>query len=196
MESNNFILQKTMDDVSLCDEIIEYFKSSDNKEPGKIYSTPNRSNVSVVDTNEKRSTDVAIYEKHVAGSDTLKRYIAELQKTVDLYNETYPFANNYGPWSLIETFNIQYYKPNEGFCVWHSERTSPIHPVTTRHLVFMTYLNDVTDGGETEFFHQNLKVKPQKGLTLIWPADWTHTHRGITSPTQEKYIVTGWFNYV
>ena len=60
----------------------------------------------------------------------------------------------------------------------------------------MTYLNDVTDGGETEFLHQGLKVQPQKGLTLIWPADWTHTHRGVASPTQEKAIVTGWFNYV
>jgi hypothetical protein len=59
----------------------------------------------------------------------------------------------------------------------------------------MTYLNDVTDHGETEFYYQNLKVTPQKGKTVIWPADWTHTHRGIVSPTQDKYIVTGWFDY-
>jgi hypothetical protein len=59
----------------------------------------------------------------------------------------------------------------------------------------MTYLNDLTDGGETEFHYQQVKVKPEKGLTLIWPADWTHTHRGIPSETQEKYIVTGWLNY-
>ena len=60
----------------------------------------------------------------------------------------------------------------------------------------MTYLNDVDDGGETEFYYQKLKVKPRKGLTLIWPADWTHTHRGLSSPTQEKYIITGWLNYI
>jgi hypothetical protein len=60
----------------------------------------------------------------------------------------------------------------------------------------MTYLNDVNDDGETEFYYQNLKIKPQKGKTVIWPADWTHTHRGITSPTQEKYIITGWFNFI
>jgi hypothetical protein len=58
----------------------------------------------------------------------------------------------------------------------------------------MTYLNTVTDGGETEFFWQKIKVKPEKGLTLIWPSDFTHTHRGIPSPSQKKYIVTGWFN--
>jgi len=41
-----------------------------------------------------------------------------------------------------------------------------------------------------------LKVKPEKGLTLIWPADWTFTHRGIPSMSETKYIVTGWYNYI
>jgi hypothetical protein len=59
----------------------------------------------------------------------------------------------------------------------------------------MTYLNDVDDGGETFFYYQDLKIKPKKGLTLIWPVDWTHTHCGIVSPTQTKYIVTGWISF-
>ena len=46
----------------------------------------------------------------------------------------------------------------------------------------MTYLNDVNDYGETEFYYQKLKIKPEKGKTVIWCADWTHTHRGISSP--------------
>ena len=60
----------------------------------------------------------------------------------------------------------------------------------------MTYLNDVTDQGGTEFYNQKIITEPKKGLTLIWPADWTHTHRGIASPTQDKYIATGWLSYV
>ena len=60
----------------------------------------------------------------------------------------------------------------------------------------MTYLNDVEDCGETKFKLQNLKVKAEKGKTVIWPADWTHTHCGVVAPTQEKYIVTGWFSFV
>ena len=58
----------------------------------------------------------------------------------------------------------------------------------------MTYLNDVPDGG-TEWFHQSLYVPAQKGYTVIWPADWTHTHRGRPSPTTEKQILTGWFEF-
>jgi hypothetical protein len=68
-------------------------------------------------------------------------------------------------------------------------------PAAARHLVFMTYLNDVTDAGGTEFLYQGITVQPRKGLTLIWPADWTHHHRGVVSPTQEKYIITGWFSF-
>ena len=41
-----------------------------------------------------------------------------------------------------------------------------------------------------------LKIKPKKGLSLVWPADWTFTHRGNSAPSEEKYIVTGWFNYL
>ena len=63
-----------------------------------------------------------------------------------------------------------------------------------RHLVFMTYLNDVVDGGETEVSSEN-EIKPEKGLTVICSTDWTYTHRGLTSPTQTKYIATGWFNF-
>ena len=63
-----------------------------------------------------------------------------------------------------------------------------------RHLVFMTYLNTVDDGG-THFYYQKLKTKAKKGLTLIWSSAWTHTHRGIISKTKEKYILTGWYNF-
>ena len=105
-------------------------------------------------------------------------------------------SDNYAPWGIKEGFNIQHYKPNEGYFSWHTERTSTISENCNRHLVFMAYLNDVDNQGETEFYHQKLKVKPRKGLTLIWPADWTHTHRVITSPIQEKYIITGWLSYI
>lgn len=58
----------------------------------------------------------------------------------------------------------------------------------------MTYLNDVVDGG-THFKYFNHTEKATKGKTIIWPADWTHTHRGQISNTQEKIIATGWFSH-
>ena len=57
----------------------------------------------------------------------------------------------------------------------------------------MTYLNDVPNGG-TEFKYQGIKSPAKKGLTIIWPSDWMHTHRGIIDEENEKYIITGWYN--
>ena len=59
----------------------------------------------------------------------------------------------------------------------------------------MTYLNNVTDGGETAWKFQNEKVRPEKGLTVIWPTTWMFTHKGVPSLTQTKYIATGWYNF-
>ena len=89
-------------------------------------------------------------------------------------------------------FNIQHYNVNEGFNYYHFERSDIF--ACLRNLVFMTYLNDVEDGG-TQFKYQNLITPAKKGLTIIWPTDFTHTHRGVISQTKEKYIVTGWYSY-
>ena len=96
---------------------------------------------------------------------------------------------------LTETYNIQHYKKGEGFKADHCERDGQLSKNIKRCLVFMTYLNDVDDGG-TIFKYQNRTIKAQKGKTLIWPADWTHTHRSQVSETQEKTIITGWVSYL
>ena len=40
---------------------------------------------------------------------------------------------------------------------------------------------------------QKLKTEAECGLTLIWPSDWTYTHRGVVSNSHTKYIITGWY---
>jgi hypothetical protein len=114
---------------------------------------------------------------------------------VNLYCEEYPEAASNGAFGFQESFNIQHYRPGEGFFKWHTERAQHNPKTVRRHLVYMTYLNTVNDEGYTEFKFQNIKIQPQKGLTLIWPADWTWTHRGITSATEDKYIATGWLGF-
>jgi hypothetical protein len=59
----------------------------------------------------------------------------------------------------------------------------------------MTYLNDVDDGGLTTFEHYGVSVKPEAGKTLIWPAEWTHAHRGCVVEVGPKYIITGWMHF-
>ena len=82
-------------------------------------------------------------------------------------------------------------KPSQGFHIWHCENSS--WPNKERLLAWMIYLNDVEEGGETEFLYQQKRFTPKKNTALIWPGSWTHLHRGNPPLSGNKYILTGWF---
>ena len=65
-----------------------------------------------------------------------------------------------------------------------------------RVLVWMFFLNTVTDGGGTYFSSYDLTVDAVEGRLVIWPAYWTHCHKGIVSKSQTKYIATGWYEKI
>jgi hypothetical protein len=79
-----------------------------------------------------------------------------------------------------------------GYHVWHYENESL--ELCTRALVWMVYLNDDFEGGETEFLYQQKRIDPKQGRLLIWPAAFTHTHRGGLVLKGSKYVITGWFH--
>ena len=93
----------------------------------------------------------------------------------------------------IPSFNIQKYNIGGHFAELHTERENPSKMY--RVFAWMTYLNDVDDGGETYFEYFDLKVKPEIGKTLIWPAEWTHAHKGEVLLSGVKYIITGWMHF-
>ena len=64
--------------------------------------------------------------------------------------------------------------------------------VSTRMMVAMLYCNDVEEGGETEFYHQKLKIKPKKGTLVMWPTYFTHIHKGHAPISNSKYILNNW----
>ena len=88
-------------------------------------------------------------------------------------------------------FKLHKVKEGEGYHLWHSETESIRH--SSRVLAWMTYLKVPEEGGETEFLYQSKRIKPVVGTTLIWPAYFTHLHRGNPPLKGEKYYITGWF---
>jgi len=176
-----------IEDETFCDRMIDFFEQSNLTKTGVVFSSKG---VEEVRTDIKDSIDLVIGPE----MEITREYVIELEKVVTAYKEKFYYAGDTGPWK-IEAINVQKYNPNGAYHRWHTERSSGGYPGVARHLVFMTYLNDVEDEGETEFFYQQVKVKPRKGLTLIWPSDWTHTHRGIPSPSDTKYIITGWYHF-
>ena len=78
------------------------------------------------------------------------------------------------------------------FFHWHVDTGS--HQMSDRQLVAIWYLNDVEGpGGETEFLYQKRRIDPTIGTVVVWPAGFTHTHKGNLVLSGTKYVVTGWY---
>ena len=90
------------------------------------------------------------------------------------------------------TQKIQKTPAGGGYHVWHDENTTLRD--CTRKVVWMFYLNDDFEGGETEFLYYHKRITPKKGTLLLWPAGLTHAHRGGLVTQGMKYVVTGWFH--
>ncbi|SHF76422.1 2OG-Fe(II) oxygenase superfamily protein [Microbulbifer donghaiensis] len=100
----------------------------------------------------------------------------------------------------LDQINFQHYeKARGGYYHWHSEHyphpSDPNQKSLHRVLFWLLYLNDVEEGGETEFHYQGVKIKPRKGSLILSPCGFTHTHRGNIPQSHDKYILTSWIMY-
>ena len=94
---------------------------------------------------------------------------------------------------FIFSCRIQKTEIGGGYHEWHFE--SNTRAVSQRLMAWMVYLNNVEEGGETEFLYQHIRIKPKAGTLLLWPAGYTHTHRGNPPLSNSKYILTGWVEF-
>tara|TARA_E500000318_G_scaffold10645_3_gene9430 strand:- start:14414 stop:15004 length:591 start_codon:yes stop_codon:yes gene_type:complete len=92
------------------------------------------------------------------------------------------------------TCKVQKTGPSGGYHVWHSEHSGDLSAMR-RVAVWVLYLSTHEGEGETEFLQQGIRVAPQAGRVVIWPASFTHPHRGNPVYEGEKYIATGWFEH-
>tara|TARA_B100000214_G_scaffold77050_1_gene51920 strand:+ start:157 stop:729 length:573 start_codon:yes stop_codon:yes gene_type:complete len=168
----------------LCDDLINYFEDSSQKEKGKVGDG--------IDERIKKSTDVSLQMNSPLFAD----YNQELQKGIDAYEKKYPLLRQESKYdNLNECTNIQKYLPGEGFYELHTEREN--NPVCIKRImVYMTYLNDCENAG-TEWPYVGVKVPhAEKGLSVLWSADYPYAHKGLTENVNDiKYIATGWLSY-
>ena len=171
-----------------CNVIIQYFNKHPDKESGKI-------GYGFVDPELKDSTD--LYTRFTESSLTHRIIYSSLVKAFEQYEKEHKNLQYTDRFTLHDSFNLQHYKPKGGFKLWHHETTNfPNYPnpQTTRALAWSIFLNNCSDGG-TMFLEQGFTMEAIVGRIAIWPAAWTHVHKGQISEIEEKYIATGWFNY-
>ena len=146
-----------LENPSICDTLIDVFERNKDKQKPGIYGKGNRSETF------KKSTDISIMPRDLKDEafQEVAPYFEQLKLCNLDYLEQWSFIKTFMPRTHIGPFNIQKYDKGGHFGGLHSERTDLKYLHHT--LVWMTYLNDVEDGGETEFPMFGLKVRPQRG---------------------------------
>lgn len=126
------------------------------------------------------------------GARTTEVFFQGLQNCYEDYLQQFSTLRD----DRVTTRNIKLQRtdPGGGYHIWHAEQAGGAH--ASRVLVYLLYLNTLPEesAGETEFLYQQKRIKPVENTLVIWPAAFTHTHRGNTVfGTTSKYVATGWF---
>jgi hypothetical protein len=177
-----------------CNKIIEHFNNVDDlnltvsrKEFEKINSIFKDNKIYyMVNENDSLLTCV--------NQNILKGFINNLSKVYEIYKKKYDVMNNLGMHKLNSDVKIQKTIPGEGYHVWHCENATV--DSSRKVLLCMMYLNDIKEGGETEFLYQSLRIPPKAGTIVICPAYFTHTHRGNPPLKGIKYMINGWIEFI
>jgi len=117
--------------------------------------------------------------------NALDRYMSKINKRFINYTTFNELENN--------GFSMNKYSVDiGGKYEYHVDRLVEKETELERMITFIWYLNDVQEGGETEF-NRNLKVKPETGKLLMFPSTWTYPHSSLPVVSNNKYIIVGWF---
>ena len=186
---DNFITEITFDPERLeLGQLIDYFEFLNYSK----LQTPR---------NDIRTKDTQIFINEICGMPhpSIDEYTAQSSSAVYQkwnYLSNIAFGIYFDKYEVLKIRNLEHKfcklqrtKPSEGFHDWHSDQ---LGGQPYRQIVSLLYLNDDFEGGETEFLHQSVRIKPQVGKYVLFPAFWTHLHRGNPPIGGDKYIITGW----
>ena len=174
----------------VCDELVEWFDLCSEKNftehtmsfPDGGKQIIHRSDESIIFPNQPPVFSHSL-SNEVCGAvwNVLNKCYNEYAAKYDLNNLNLSCYN----------FKLHKVKKGQGYHLWHYETAVPHGEC--RVLAWMSYLKVPEEGGETEFLYQSKRIEPVIGRTLIWPAGFTHLHRGNPPLKGEKYYITGWF---
>lgn len=168
-----------------CDRMIENFEKSVDLSSSQVLDGK------IQFGNETGRRDKSIFLEN--NCDLVVETNSFLDQCLDKYMDEYIGLRNESFASTV--VKVQRTPPKGGYHVWHAEQSGQSFSYASRMLAWTLYLNDIPEGqGETEFLHQGLRLQPKKGTICLFPAAWTHFHRGNFTTTATKYIATGWYN--
>ena len=190
-EINNFIgiFDNYFPDITI-DATLKWFEQEEKKKRvmSRLQSEKVSSNI------KSDQSCVLRFNEHDGWLQEIPGLAENLMTAINIYLEEVPLKEYVETKELeFNNMKIQKTSPGGGYHVWHVEACYTLD-MLKRVLVFTVYLNDIEEGGETEFLYQNVRVKPVKGRVVIWPAYFPYVHRGNPPLKNDKYILTSWLS--
>lgn len=182
---NDFI--ESYDNVlssELCQQIIDVYEKIATSHPNSLYAGSDQ-----LPAGKMFREDFALSLEQV--DDVLASQVFEgLLLSASQYENKFDILKE----STYNTMRLKMQKTpiGGGYHRWHCEKNEP--QSSTRFIVWAIYLNDVHEGGETEFLYQNRRIEAKQGRVVLFPSLYTHIHRGNPPISNDKYILTGWFH--
>ncbi|MDA7834251.1 2OG-Fe(II) oxygenase [bacterium] len=147
-------------------------------------------------TNHVRDTQQFVTEwdsiRQLRGRRIIEPFLERFWQCWSQYQAHYPQLVREQPWQIL-SMKVQKTLPAQGYHTWHYEADTDDN--SRRVAAFTLYLNTVPEGGETEFLYQQRRVEAVQSRLVIWPASFTHSHRGNPPLGATKYILTGWVEH-
>ena len=172
---------------NMCKKIIDFFE--DNKDL-QFRGRTSFGGTVTVEPKVKDSKDMTLsFIDETVPSTIIARI---LKAKTSIYIDTYRSTDVVAAFSVEMGYNLQRYNPGQGYHLLHCENSGN---GSNRVLAWTLYLNTVTDGGGTYYPEYDKTIDAVEGRLCIFPAFWTHAHKGIVSNTETKYIATGWYIY-
>ena len=179
-----------------CDMLVNLFDKKEQDNQTEVGSMMGGINFDVKNTTELNLYNFPDLVNHENFFSVLNHHLSNEFLGNLPFHHTFPAENKIFPGSnTYETCQIQKYKKGEGhYSSWHIE----IENLGSSKRVFsmIVYLNDVYEGGETQFLYPGISVKPKKGSLVIFPSAYPFVHRGVKPVSNDKYIIATWIIYL
>ena len=165
-----------------CKKIIELFET-------------NKDQIQAFNTGRKEYSEIDIDKFETPWSETKEKFISMMKTYMNKFMKDVKIQiNDFPPIIDMENIRIKKYLPNDkDEFKTHVDVLRAL--IAKRFLVYILYLNDVEEGGETHLPKLNIKVKPKEGRLLMFPPFWTHPHAGLKPIKGTKYIIMSYLHY-
>jgi len=197
---NYFYINKNSLSKEICKDIINYFENEEtckyegNTGGGLRKDIKDTLDFQILSKNENTKQHWNkirdLLEREL--NNNVKNYVKKINDAITINEEN--SENKYKVFDKFVSFDIiqiQRYTKQKGRYIYHQDFSTDWQEKKYRVITFLWYLNDVEEGGETEFW-TTYRVKPESGKLLLFPATWTYPHRGMMPISNDKYIITGW----